>query len=148
MNRYFVTTWPRTSTCHRCGRLVLDGVEEGLPYRIDPAPLTLPGELHAQLTGHRTYRLLANHIARRTTENITAETPTARPPVYASHQCQPLHPEHISTAHIPETQRLLTDKYLETATEDQDTDQQCLITLADVLAGRIIESPDDPMPPF
>lgn len=148
MSRHFVTTWPRRTTCPRCRRVVLDGIEEGLPYRIDPVPLTLPGELHAQLTGNRTYWQLANHIVRRTTENITAETPGTRPPVYAWHQCQPPDLIHISAQHIPDTQRLITDKYLQTATPDQDTDQGCLITITDVLNGYVTESPDDQEVPF
>lgn len=146
--RHFVTTWPRKNHCHRCGRLTLDGLDEGLPYRIDPAPLTTEGELIARFTGNNTYRLLAAHIVARTIENITTETPTTRPPVYATHQCEPINPHHIVTEHIPNTQALITDKYLDTATPEQDTDQQALITITDVLNGKIIESPDDESPPF
>jgi len=150
MNRHFVTTWPRKTTCPQCQQLVIDGLEEGIPYRITPAPLTPTGELHAALTGRNTYRLLANHIVRRTPENITADTPQTRPVVYATHTCNPTNPAHISIDHITETQRFLTDKYiaLEKATPEQDTTQQALITINDVLASRVIDSPDDELPPF
>lgn len=147
-HRYFVTTWPRKTGCPKCGALILDGIEEGLPYRVDPAPLTLVGEILAETTGYRTYRFLAGHIVRRTFENITTETPDTRPPVFAWHRCQPITPEHISIPHIPVTQQLITDKYLDKSTPEQDNDQQALITISEVLAGRITSSPDDQEPPF
>lgn len=147
-HRYFVTTWPRRNTCPKCHRTVLDGISEGFPYRIDPIPLDLTAEIQAELGGRRTYWTTAGHITPRTFENITTETPTTRPPVYATHTCTPPDPHHIAIQHIPITQQLITDKYLEKATPEQDTDQQALITIADVLAGRVTESPDGEMPPF
>lgn len=147
-NHHFVTTRPQTTTCHRCNRLILHGIEEGLPYRVDPAPLTLTGELTAQLANRTTYRLLTGHVVRRTPENITAETPDNRPPVFAWHNCTNTNAETVSAEHIPETQRIITNKTTETATSAQDTDQRALLTLADVLGGHVIESPDDQQPPF
>lgn len=148
MSRYFVSTWPRRSTCPRCTRLVLDGLDDGQPYRIDPAPLTVAGELAARLTNRWTYRLVAGHLVLRWPETITAETPDTRPPVFAQHNCSPLDPAVISPQHITATNRLLADKGMETATKQQDTDQTALITISDVLAGRVTASPDDEEPPF
>jgi hypothetical protein len=146
--RHFVTTWPRKNTCPKCQRTVLDGIAEGFPYRVDPIPLDLTAEITAELAGRRTYWTTAGHIVCRTFDNITVETPDTRPPVFATHHCAPPDPHHIAINHIPVTQQLITDKYLEKATPEQDTDQQALITIADVLAGRVTESPDDQDPPF
>jgi hypothetical protein len=148
MSRHFVTTWPRRGRCPQCGRLVLDGIEEGLPYRVTPIPLTLHGELAARLAGAATYRLIAGTIVRRTPEDTAAETPGTRPPVYAWHRCASVDPHHISIAHIPATQRLITNRNMNTSTPERDTDQQRLITLVDVLNGHVTESPDDEAPPF
>lgn len=148
MTQHFVTTLPRRASCHRCAQLVLDGIEEGFPYRVDPVPLTLIGELTAQLAGRSIYRLIAGHVVRRTVENIMAETLDNRPPVFARHNCAPINTDAISIPHIAETQQLIADKDLEIATATQGAGQQCLITIADVLGGRIIASPDDQNPPF
>jgi hypothetical protein len=145
---HFVTTWPRRATCHHCGRLVLDGIAEGHPYRVDPAPLTLAGELAARLAGRLTYWLLAGHVTLRFPEAIAAETLSTRPPVFAAHDCSPLDPTAISLEHITTTNRLIVDKSMETATQQQDADHDALLTIADVLAGRVTESPDDEEPPF
>lgn len=145
MNRCFITSAPRQGQCPHCKRLTLNGVEEGFPYTVDPTPLTLLGELHAQLAGDPTYRLLADRIVRRTPENITAETPATRPPVYAPHHCRPHDPTHICTHHTTATQRLIAKAAF---TEPPKNDQDCLISLADLVAGRIIQAPGDHTPPF
>lgn len=146
---HFVTTWPRKNNCPQCGQLVCDGIDQGLAYRITPVPLNLRGELEATLARRGTYRLLANHLVRRDIDNITTETPTTRPPVYATHTCNPPNPAHISPAHVEETQRFITDKYLEKSTETQNVEQEALLTITDVLnGGHVTSSPDDPAPPF
>lgn len=84
---HFVTTRPRAEPCPRCGRLQWIGYAEGVPYRLDPAPLTAAAELAARLTRRASYRFTAGVMASRTPENINADSLRGRPIVFATHRC-------------------------------------------------------------
>lgn len=54
---HLVSTAATEDTCHRCRRPVLVALAEGLPTKVDPAPLDHAGEIAALIQGRWTYTL-------------------------------------------------------------------------------------------
>lgn len=102
------TTRPLAAPCPRCHRLQLTGLEEGLPYRVEPAPLHAQAELAARLAGRRTYALIAGRLAYRNPERIRGDAHRGRPPVFADHRCEhPTQPGDVDPTHLDAVHRLL-----------------------------------------
>lgn len=147
-SRHLVTTTPRRATCGRCKRVVLEGIADGMPYRVDALPLTLTGEVHARIAGHMTYRLLTGRLIHRDQYDIALDARTGRPPVAATHTCTPVDPSHIDPTHAA-TFAALTTEPPATTTDEQDTEQHSLFVLTGAFAGaRVIAVPADDQPPF
>lgn len=143
---HLVTTTPRRATCHRCRRVVLEGVEMGAPYRVDAIPLTLAGELAARLEHRNTYRVLAGRIALREPLDIAADTTRGRPPVCATHSCAPINPSHVDPTHAARFAELAADT--PKTTPDEEREQHTLFVLTGAFAGAKVIAITDEDPPF
>lgn len=84
---HFETTRPRGDRCPRCGRLRLTGLAEGIPYRIEPAPLNAHAELAARVSGRVSYAICGGMLVWRTPERIRGDI-HGRPIVFADHRCE------------------------------------------------------------
>lgn len=147
-SRHLVTTAPRRDTCPRCKRVVLDGLADGWPYRVDALPLTLTGEVQARIAGLMTYRLRAGRLTRRDQYDVALDDRHGRPPVSATHNCAPIDPSHIDPAHIA-TFAALTAESVPVASDDEAVEQHSLFVITGALAGtRVIAVPADDLPPF
>jgi hypothetical protein len=47
----------KPTTCHRCHHIVLAGIAEALPIRLDPNPLNQPAEVAALIAGRMTWQM-------------------------------------------------------------------------------------------
>jgi hypothetical protein len=144
---HFISTRPTCRPCANCHRLLLTGIDEGLPYRVDPAPLTALGELSARLTGRRSYALVASWLAHRTAGRIRMDGSRGRPIVFADHRCRtPPAARDLDAQHAPAIGRLIAAL---TAPDTDDTaDENALFLLATDLGGRVIGLTDNQTPPF
>lgn len=147
-SRHMVTTAPRRSTCNTCRRVVLDGLSDGLPYRVDAAPLNLTGEVAARIAGRMTYRLLTGRFYRRDQYDVALDARTGRPAVTATHTCTPIDPTHIDPSHAPALMQLTADP-TPISTDDEDLEQHSLFVITGTFAGaHVIAVPADDPPPF
>lgn len=147
---HFVTTTPRCEPCGRCGRLRIVGLEEGVPYRAEPAPLNATGELRAKLGGRRTYAVISGQLALRTASRIRGDVRRGRPAVFAQHDCR-----HPATATDIETRHLiiatqLIDTALKPGNKEAaelkatETEHDALFLIANELGGKVIAVNDQP----
>ncbi|MFB9432782.1 hypothetical protein [Streptoalloteichus tenebrarius] len=143
----FATTRPTPTPCPRCGRLHLTGLDEGVPYRVDPAPITLSAELHARLAGRRTYALIAGRLALRTPSRIRGDH-RGRPPVLPAHQCaHPVTPDQVEVDQVVAVARLLAPKRTAPApVPTSGLEAVALDLLSEHLGARVMSI--DPPPPF
>lgn len=80
MGRYLIST-PAQPKIHRCGALILEGLCEGLPARVDPFPTLPPDEAVALVRGRWCYVLTVGQILERRVGSL-------RPgPVLVEHRC-------------------------------------------------------------
>lgn len=146
-SRHLISTTPRRARCTRCRRTVLDGIDTGVPYRVDAIPLNLHGELAALITGRTSYRVSGQHLTWRDPNNIAADTHRGRPPVCATHSCDPVDPTHLDPTHIHRFTELATET--PPTTPPKDREQHALFVLTGAFAGaRVIAVPADDQPPF
>jgi hypothetical protein len=104
MNQHLVTTLPSRSTCNRCRRPVLCGLDAGMPYSVDLVPMNVLGELTARLSERCTYRLRGGFVMYRGLSDIRAGTSD---PVIAAHACELAPIDHINPAHLETLARYL-----------------------------------------
>jgi hypothetical protein len=145
---HLITTTPRRTKCERCKRVVLDGIADGMAYRADAIPLNLHGEVAARLAGRSCYRLLASRLVHRDHNDIATDARRGRPPVAATHTCDPVARNHIDTTHIAAFLKLTAPPTPE-ATPEEDHEQHCLFILTGAFAGARITAVtvnDDPAP--
>lgn len=141
---HFVTTRARADRCPRCGRLRLTGLSEGLPFRVDPAPLTVRAELTARMAGRWSYWLTAGTVAYRTPEKIAADAIRGRPIVFADHDCSaPPGVTDIDPTFLPALGRLFAR--MSGAPDFSDIELDAFRVLAVRLGARVIGSD---VPPF
>lgn len=106
---HFVSTAPRAGPCPRCQRIILTGVAEGLPFKLDPVPLTARAELFALVAGRPCASLVADRCAWRIPEHIQGDTKYGkRSIVFATHSCRhPATAADVDPNHVPAVQRFL-----------------------------------------
>jgi hypothetical protein len=106
---HFVSTSPRVGTCPRCRRTVLTGVGEGIPFTLDPVPLTARAELFALVADRPCFALVAGRCAWRMPEHIRGDTKYGkRSVVFATHSCQhPATADDVDPEHVATVQRFL-----------------------------------------
>lgn len=84
--RHFETTAPVVTRCGRCLGPVIYGLAEGIPARVDVAPLPGPAAEAAVLDGGRqTYTLRRSGLVHRDPARRT--DPALATPVLAEHAC-------------------------------------------------------------
>ena len=130
------------AVCRRCRRTVLDGVDQGLPYRVDPAPLNIIGELVALASGRSSYRRVAQvFMVRREQWNIATDVVKGRPLVLADHSC-------VAPISILLDEKRIVDvvRILATATMQDETDRvlhnAMLTVLGEFPCARVIDPMD------
>lgn len=79
------TSAPILKTCHRCRRLILTGLAEGVHAYVDLIPVSAAGEIAALLSGRETYTLRRSGLIRR--DVYRRADPTLAAPVLATHVC-------------------------------------------------------------
>jgi hypothetical protein len=147
MSQHLITRRPVARRCDRCRRLQLEGIDQGLPYRVEPAPLTPHAELTAMLAGRWSYEIVADGLVYRDHLRITKDITRGRPPVFADHQCDnPATATDIDTTYIGTvTQFIATCSPRPDIETDPDT-ENALFLVTRQLGGRIIAI--DNNPPF
>lgn len=141
---HLVSRRPRCRPCPRCGRLTLWGLDEGVPFRVEPLPLTINAEIKAILAGLVTYGLCAGYVTFRDDQRIRIDTKWGRPPVVATHRCERhIVASDIEPSAVVATANLLKRASLEKAAnpdreeiEDEEIEPQ--FTILDFLNGRVI----------
>ena len=146
---HFVSDAPRCRPCPRCQRLILTGLGEGIPYRVDPTPLTAHAELRARLAGRESWYVVAGQLAARTASRIAGVKPwQQRPIVFADHACAVVcAPGDVDPSFLPVIARLLAtgsaDRTGWNPWEDSETHSVTLLNYH--LGARVIT---DDRPPF
>lgn len=152
---HLISRRPRCRICARCGRLQLLGIDEGLPYRVEPIPLTLDAEIKALMVGRITYGIHAGYVCHRTEGRMTLDVKYGRPPVLATHKC------HIATnavdvdsgwvgATLAMIQRATAEQKVNDDGDEESAEAEvdALFTISDLLNGRVVAEQNGPFPPF
>ncbi|MFI6763316.1 hypothetical protein ACIBF5_29700 [Micromonospora sp. NPDC050417] len=84
---YLISKTAAETTCPRCRRQTLSAIEEGIPCRVDRAPLTTPAaEITALLDGRHTFVLTPRgYLIHRDAGRIAGNTIPGT--IHAEHQC-------------------------------------------------------------
>jgi hypothetical protein len=129
------------------------GIDEGMPYRISPIPLTLEGEVHMRQLGFITYGLHSDYFCHRTAGRIQLDLRHPRPPVFATHKCFfDLPVEFIQASAVPLTMKAIEHASLEAETQNEgepppEVDVNAMFTIAELLSGKVVAI-QGPAPPF
>lgn len=123
-------TKPPTATlCPRCGRIVLDGLDDGIPYRLDPLPVTIATETVARNQRGYSYSLIDGLPRLRDVNRVKRDLGTR--PVLLEHDCAPLDAATVDPRFI-ETVRTLTANAV-----PADADHDALLLLRSHLGSRV-----------
>lgn len=151
---HFVTTEPAAYPCAKCGRLTLVGLDQGVPYRADAAPVAALTELRALQAGLRSFtstgRYVRLQLTRRTAAGIRRDPTRGRPAVYVEHMCAaPLTAMDIDLDPVSHEfhARLMRNAKPKPQQQPQPQELGTLFTIHESLGGRVIEINDD-TPPF
>lgn len=90
MHSEHLVTTPAIPAIHHCGAVILAGVAEGLPARVDPTPLNSVGHTAAIIAGHHIYRLTKSGLVEIDVDRINSRT--IHGPLLPSHQCDRIWP--------------------------------------------------------
>lgn len=105
---HLVDRRPKQRECRRCRRIYLEGIDEGVPYRVDILPLSIAGELDALRCGRRTYAIQGDYVCHRNAMRMRGDARRGRPAILASHSCHEIvKPECYETGAVSEVQRML-----------------------------------------
>ncbi|MDG4799030.1 hypothetical protein [Micromonospora sp. WMMD980] len=87
MSRHLISTVATEHRCDRCRAPIITAHDDGIPARVDTAPLPdRQAEIAALLDGKWTYTLTLNrHLIHRDAERITANNLTGT--IHAEHKC-------------------------------------------------------------
>lgn len=123
-----VTKPPVATECPRCGRIVLDGLDDGIPYRVDPLPVTIGAEAKARACGRYSYSLDGTPRLR-DLHRVTRDQ--NRLPVLLDHDCSELNPETVDTRFVNQVREVAANAV------PADTDHESLLLLRQVLGVRV-----------
>ena len=148
---HLISRRPRCRTCEQCGRLQLLGIDEGIPYRVEPLPLTIQAEIRAIIGGRITYGAHVGYVCMRNEGRMTLDVKWGRPPVFATHKCHlPATAEDIDPSGVEATTAFIAKVIAEQEHRDDPvetaTEVEALFSIADLLSGRVVAS--DGPPPF
>jgi hypothetical protein len=85
MSRHFETTPAFVHTCGQCRATVLYGLAEGIPARVDPAPIAPAAEAWVLAAGRWTYTLRRTGLIHR--DDDRRRDPGLASPILATHAC-------------------------------------------------------------
>lgn len=130
----------------RCGRLELYGIDEGIPYRVAPLPLTVLAELKARVAGRGSFAVHGDFVTHRDAMRMRGDS-HGRPAVVATHECfAVITPEDIDESGVLEVARIV--KQASKVTEDpspmSDKEESALILVSRDLHGLIIDQTPAP----
>ena len=111
---------PQPQQCHKCSRMVLAGVDAGIPYAVEPLPLTVDAEMQAIRGGRRTYAIQGDYVTHRSLARIRGDLTRGRPAVLAEHDCADVSETGIAIDAIGEVQRLLRLKHSESMPDGKE----------------------------
>lgn len=140
---------PRCRPCPQCKSLMLAGIDEGIPFRVDPYPLNQIGELFALCQGLKSFEWrVSGHVSRRTASRMKGDGKYGVPIVVAVHRhhYQPP-PEHIAGQHYTKLMGLMNMANRRTVKDDKgedETQDNALWMVHETMGGLVIED----LPPF
>lgn len=129
MKTRLVTKPPTATLCPRCGRIVLDGLDDGRPYRLDPLPVTIATETVARNQQRYSYSLIDGLPRLRDVNRVKRDLDTL--PVLLEHDCAPLDAATVDPRFI-ETVRGVAANAV-----PAETDHDALLLLRQVLGARV-----------
>ncbi len=134
---------------------MLSGLDEGQPYRVDPTPLNVQGEVRARLQRRQTYGLFGRMVCYRDRDRIQSDAKNGRPPVLATHKCEVFAElEDVEVRHLQWCNHVVEiSTHAKPAESDEDggweAEENAIFMISEVLSGRVIaESDVDSPPPF
>lgn len=140
---YLVTSSPTVEQCPRCSRLRLTGLADGVPYRVDPIPLTAHAELRALVDGGASWCVIAGRLCWRSPEHIRGDARRGRPAVFADHRCaHPVTAADVEPSQVAGVARLLSS--LARESEFSAPEMAAFSALANQLGARVVADSDEP----
>lgn len=143
---HLISRRPRCRPCANCKRLQLLGIDEGLPFRVEPLPLTVGAEIAALMVGRVTYGIHVGYVCHRTEGRIGLDKFNGRPPVVATHKCQIIvNAADVEYGHVDAMSRII-ERASATKEEDKDDDAEldALFSLRDLLSGGVVAELEPP----
>lgn len=143
--QHFVDRRPRSEACARCGRLQLLGIDEGVPFRVSPMPLSPVGELAARMKGLMSYAVHGDFLTHRDSFRIRGDASRGRPTVVATHECNSIiEPSHYDSrpSAIQEISRVIkmASKSAEDGPDIPTREIDSMFQISEGLSGLIIDS--------
>lgn len=138
---HLISRRPQATQCPRCLRIMLVGIDEGVPFKVEPVPLTVSAEIKARMEGRKTFSTSAGYVAHRSASRMKSDLKYGRPAVFATHNCKTVPaPEEIQMSQVDATTRMMAGrkKKMGKQTPELMQDYEALFTISDMLAGRII----------
>lgn len=146
---HLISRRPRCRNCERCGRLQLLGIDEGIPYRVEPLPLTVQAEIKAIIGGRITFGAHVGYVCYRDAGRMSLDVKWGRPPVFATHKCHlPATADDIDPRGVDATTAFIAKVIAEQAHRDDpvetEKEVEALFSIADLLAGRVVAGAEPP----
>jgi len=118
---------------------MLCGIDEGVPYRVDPVPLNVRGELKARLQKRQTFSLHGTRVCHRNHSRMQLDDKYGRPPVFATHVCDSnTTTEDIDLSHLQKANAALERASFRSEQEEEDPEHERAVwSIVDILAGRV-----------
>lgn len=120
------------------------GIDEGVPFRVEPLPLTVDAEIKALISGRVTYGVHAGYVCFRDQGRMALDRKWGRPPVVATHRCDVvIVSSDIDGRSVGAITRLIDRATHEKAShpdreETEDEDIEPAYTIWDLLKGKVI----------
>lgn len=134
--RGLVTQGPKAVFCRRCGRIVLDGLDDGVPYRLDPLPVTIAAERVARTARRYSFSVIDGSPRLRDLHRVRMDLNTR--PVLLEHSCEPLDATTVDARFIQSI------KGVTAGAVPSDAEHDALLLLRSVLGARVYAD----APPF
>lgn len=140
-NIYFVDRKIRLDECPRCHVRQFVGVAEGLPFKVDPIPVTIKGELVARLQERWTYGVNFG-IRKLFYRDDIRMRHIPRGAVLADHKCGKELYDHVEIPYIRPINDLV--ERLKPREPEPEILENSIMTIAHVLGGKMIDDNDCP----
>lgn len=143
VNRSFARRRARLTKCCNCGVSLFVGIGEGIPYKIDPVPITVQGELMARMQGRLTLGMdYGYHFYYRDELRMRLKP---RPAVVTEHKCGLVLFDHVDIEWIPTFTRIVDELTKRPEEDESEEEMEALYTLHSELGAKVL---DDAVIPF